>query len=151
MGRLRLHHRIVIPVALAAIATTVVAAYVVMAVMSNTLESRVQARIVSGSAVVSRSDFALNPAILRSVKEITGADIITFTTDGTILASTVDPKLEAGFVQAVITSEASRRAVSAPDTMPVVAHVPCSRSCLAVYRPIGGRPGVVAAFIADIS
>lgn len=137
--------------ALAAVATTAVAVYVVIAVMSNTLESRVEARIVSASAVVSRSDYALNPAILHSVKDITGAEVITYAPDGTILASTIDPQRQGSLVTAVTTSEASRRAAAEPGEMPVVARVPCSRSCVAVYRPLTGRPDIIVAFVADIS
>ena len=151
MGRLRLHHRIVIPVALAAIVTTVAAAWVVMTMMSATLESRVQARIVNASAVVGRSDYSMNPAILSSVKAITGADVITYAAGGAILASTADGPEQAGLAAAVTESEASRRAAASPGTMPVVARVPCPGSCLAVYRPVSGRPGVLVAFVADVS
>ena len=76
--RLRLHHRIVIPFALVALVTTSAAAFVAVSVTSQALESRVKTQVLNTATLVGQSDFALNPAILRSVKAITGADVITF-------------------------------------------------------------------------
>ena len=91
-GRLRLHHRIAIPFALVALLATSVAALIAVSAISQTLESRVEKQVVSTSVVISQSDFALNASILRSVKAITGADIITYTSAGSVVATTVEPR-----------------------------------------------------------
>jgi len=72
-----------------AVLATSVAALVAVSAISRTLQTRVETQVLNTSAVVGQSDFALNAAILRSAKAITGADIITYTTDGNIVATTV--------------------------------------------------------------
>ena len=46
-GRLRLHHRIVIPFALVALVTTAAAAFVAVSVTSQALESRVKTQVLN--------------------------------------------------------------------------------------------------------
>src|SRR5438067_1192355 len=101
----RLHHRIVIPFVLIAVLTTATAAYVAVSVVSRTLQSRVETQILNASALVSQSDFALNPVILRSVKAITGADVVTYTGGGTILAATFDSHQRPRLVPSLLASD----------------------------------------------
>ena len=82
-ARVRLHHRIVIPFALVALAATASTAYVTLRVTGRLLQSRVEAQIISATSLLAQSDFALNRAILDSVKATAGADVVTYTTAGT--------------------------------------------------------------------
>src|SRR5438132_12531299 len=100
----RLHHRIVIPFVLIAVLTTATAAYVAVSVVSRTLQSRVETQILNASALVSQSDFALNSVILRSVKAIAGAEVVTYTRDGRVLATTVDPQQRPALIAALVAS-----------------------------------------------
>lgn len=148
---LRLHHRIVIPFVLVALLTTSGAALLALLVVSRTFESRIQAQILNTSEVVSRGGFALNPGILRSVKAITGADVITFTDDGTVLASTVEGA-RAGLIAEVTRSAAARRAFVEPAGI-VTTDIACDAPCQVAYRRVSERNAVVAivAETADVS
>lgn len=149
--RLRLHHRIVVPFVLVAILTTTAAALVSVSVMSRTLESRVQAQILNASALVSQSDFALNPAILRSVRTIAGADVVTYSRDGTILASTVDPERRRALVAAVTSPAETERAFAALEGESVVRQIGCDGPCYAAYRRVAARPDTIVAVVAQTS
>ena len=70
---MKLHHRIVVPFALIALIATAATAYAALLVTSRALRARVDAQVLNAAALVSQSDFALNGAILASVKAITGA------------------------------------------------------------------------------
>ena len=87
--RLRLHHRIVIPFAVVALVATSASAFLALFEVSRAFEARVHSQILNTADVISRGGFAFNPAILRSVKAITGADVITFDASGAVLATTV--------------------------------------------------------------
>src|SRR5687767_9964201 len=89
-ARLRLHHRIVMPFALVALVATASTAYVTLWVTERALQSRVEAQILSAAALLTQGDFGLSPAILNSVKAIAGADVVTYTTAGDVLASTLN-------------------------------------------------------------
>src|SRR4051812_5726319 len=101
-GRLRLHQRIAIPFALVALIATSAAALVAVSAISRTLQSRVEMQVLNTSAVIGQSDFALNAAILNSVKAITGADIITYTPEG-VVATTVARRSEGEALIAAVT------------------------------------------------
>src|ERR1043166_3947608 len=122
--RLRLHYRIVIPFA----------ALVALSLISRTLRSRVQARTLSTSQAVSRSEFALNPMILRSVKDITGADVVTYDSSGTVLASTFE-SAHAAVVGTVVSSDQARQALSQSGADAITRELSCEGiPCYAVYR-----------------
>jgi hypothetical protein len=88
--RLRLHYRILIPFALVALVATAATAYVALLVAVRAVESRVQGQILNAAMLVSQGDFSSNATILRSVKSISGADVISFDASGSVLASTID-------------------------------------------------------------
>jgi signal transduction histidine kinase len=151
-GHLRLQHRIVIPFVLVALVTSSVAAYVALSLITRALQSRVAAQVQNTAAVVSRSDFALNTSILRTVKEITGADVITYTTAGNVLASTVDPEKIGALRSDVIALEPTRAAMSATDGQTVLRQTRCSGvPCFVAYRRVVSRPDTIVALVAETS
>ena len=157
MGRLRLHHRIVVPFLIIVLVATAGAALVALSVASRALQTRVQAQLASAAAVVSRGDLALNRAILNNVRGITGADIITFGAGTEVLASTVDETraeiLEAAR-RAVASGAASARSSGSgtdPGFETPVVTEDCGSPCLVAYRPVEGRAGVVVALVAETS
>src|SRR5712692_6237468 len=139
-GRLRLHHRIAIPFALVALLATAAAALVAVSAISRTLQARVETQVLNTSVVVGQSDFALNASILRSVKAITGADIITYTSAGSIVATTVDPRDGSqALIGAVTAREVTRAVMSGNAGAPVVRRMDCGRPCLVAHRRLTTR------------
>ena len=144
--RLRLHHRIVIPFAVVALLATSASAFLALNEVSQAFEARIQSQILNTSEVISRGGFAFSPAILRSVKSITGAEVVTFDADGSILSTTVDPS-HAALLRSVTTSAAARQARTADQ--PLVSEIDCDAPCLVTYRQVIGRPGALVAVVAE--
>src|SRR6185437_6023452 len=99
-ARLRLHYRIVMPFALVALVAIAATAYVALSVATRTIEARLQSQVVSAATLVSQSVFAFTPAILRSVKAIARAEVLTFANSGEVVASTHDSPRSAAVVRA---------------------------------------------------
>jgi signal transduction histidine kinase len=150
-GRLRLHHRIVVPFALVALVTTSVAAFVAVSVTSQALESRVKTQVLNTVTLVAQSDFALNPVILRSVKAITGADVITFDALSHVVASTIEPGAGNRLVLAVTAPAAARAGLPNAGAAPLVRQMDCATPCYVAYRRVSTRPDAVVAVVADTS
>ncbi len=146
---LRLHHRIVIPFVLVALLTVSAAAIVVLWVVSRTFESRVGAQVVNTANVISVGGFAVNPTVLRSVKAISGADVVTFTRDGTILANTIDQAHD-DLIAQVTRSPAALSAFGANDTS-LVTQPGCENPCYVAYRLVSGRAETVVAVVGETS
>lgn len=149
MGRrgLRLHHRIVIPFALIALLATSLTAYVALTVASRALQTRVEMQILNAATLISQSEFALNPAILRSVKAIAGADVLTFDDSGKVLASTLDPAKSRAVVAAI--GQGGRGgAFARADAAPVLRQIDCGEPCAVAYRQVPSRPGTTVAIVA---
>jgi signal transduction histidine kinase len=143
----RLHYRIVIPFAVIALVATLGSAFVALTAFSREFESRIQSQLANISETISRSGFAFNPAILRSVKAITGADVITFDAQGSIISTTVDPaRLELfNAVKASPLAEQARTTIGRGFVDALACDVPCYVS----YRAVVDRPGVVAAVVLE--
>ena len=150
-ARLRLHHRIVIPFVLVALVATSAAAYIALSAASAAMERRVQGQLLSAAAVVSRADFAMSPAILRSVRDITGLDVVTFTGDGDVLASTVD---EAELPSLLARLLASRHGANAPADRAgsAAVRIDCGGvPCFVAFRRVDGYPETTVALVAETS
>ena len=145
--RLRLHHRIVIPFALIALLATSLTAYVALTVASQALETRVETQILNAAALISQSDFALNPAILQSVKAIASADVVTFNDSGTVLASTLDAEKSRAVVAAIGAAGGRGGAFSQADGVAVVRQIDCGEPCEVAYRRVPSRPGTAVAVV----
>jgi len=129
--RIRLHHRIVIPFAVVALVATSASAYLALSVVSREFQSRIRSQILNTAEVVSRGGFAFNPAILRSVKAITGAEVVTFDGTGSIVSTTVDPSRMA-LIDAV-------KAGAAGGASGAVREISCEHPCFVAYRPVIDR------------
>ncbi len=146
---MKLHHRIVVPFALIALIATSATAYVALLVTSRALRARVEAQILNAAALVSQSSFALNPAILGSVKAIAGADVITFSSDGRVEASTLgesDPARRAALADV----QATREALAGAEGAPILRHADCGGApCDIAYRRVTAQPRTVVAVVAS--
>ena len=149
MARLRLHHRITLPFALVALVSTSVAAYVALSVATQAMDARMRALILDTARVVSRSDLALNPAILRNVQQISGADVLTYSSDGEVLATTLDLAARQDLVAAV--QQAGRAHSVATAATPIIVSIDCGTPCYVAFTNADGRPGTVVALIEETS
>jgi len=146
---LRLHHRIVIPVVAVALVTTSLAAFVSQSLIRRTLEARVVSQLASAAVAISRSDFALNQAILARVKEITGADVVTYTLAGQVVASTLTGASRAQLVSIV---SADRSIASAPEDQTVVRQLNCAGvPCFVAWRRLSTSPDTIIALVEQAS
>jgi signal transduction histidine kinase len=150
--RFRIQDKIVTPFVLLALVATVGAAWIALSLSSRALESRVESQLARGSALVSQSHFALNPSILELVKEIANADVVTYSADGTVLASTLDGERRQALARAVMGADATADALRGRDGATVVRQIVDEGITYSVaYRTVPARPGTVVAFVADTS
>ncbi len=146
---LRLHHRIVIPLVLVALLTSSGAALVSLSLIRRALEARVVTQLAGAALAVSRSDFAMNQTILGRVKEITGADVLTYTLGGEALASTA-PSTSRTALFATVTAD--RSIGSAPPGETVVRRTVCSGvPCYVAYTRVPATPDTIVALVEETS
>jgi signal transduction histidine kinase len=148
---IRLQHRIVVPFALVAVAATLAVSLVALTVVSRTLESRAINQVQNTASVISHSEFALNATILRSVHQLTGADVITYTNQGAIVATTLDERMDHALIGTVATSAASAEVRSGEPGAVVVKRMQCAVPCFVAYESVASRPDTVVAVIAQSS
>ena len=144
--RLRLHHRIVIPFAVVALVAASASAFLALFEVSRAFEARIQSQILNTSEVIVRGGFAVSPAILRSVKALTGAEVVTFDEDGSIVSTTIEAS-RGSLIQAVILSDVARAARGGD--RPLVGEIDCGGPCYVSYRQVVGRPGALVAVVAE--
>jgi signal transduction histidine kinase len=120
-----------------------VVAYVALSVTERALRSRVESQIQNAAALVSQSDFALNPAILRSVKAVTRADIVTYSASGRVEASTFDSSDDAAHLARVVAAGDAR--------VPTLQQLDCGVPCYVAYRRVAARPDTTVAVVAETS
>jgi signal transduction histidine kinase len=146
---LRLHHRIVIPLVLVALLTTSVAALVSLSLIRRALEGRVGSQLASAALAVSRSGFATNPMILGRVKEITGADVVTYTLGGEAVASTA-PAVSRAALLATVSEDRSIASAAAGET--VLRRTTCSGvPCYIAYTRVAATPDTIVALVEETS
>ncbi len=148
-SRLSLHYRILIPFALVALLATGVTAYVALQVAIRAVQARVQGQIVNAVTLITQGDFASNPTILRSVKAIAGAEVVTFDEGGTIRASTFedgDP-----LARRVVAAATGASALPRDLEEATLRQVACDGRCDVAYRRLLANPEVLVGVVATAS
>lgn len=140
--RLRLHHRIVIPFAAVAIVATLAIAVVALRVTSTTVESHIREDVISATNVVSRNGVALSPGILMAVKQVAGADVVTYGPDG-LLVTTLTGDDRDALVARVIQGGREHRI----GDQPLVVELPGEPSVFAAYRQVVGEADTYVALL----
>jgi signal transduction histidine kinase len=148
--RLRLHHRIVIPFVLVAVVATSAAALFALSVVSRTFEADSERQATAAAEMMSRSDFALNPSVVQSARQLTGSDVLTFTAGGAIVAGTLDRTRQANLIAAITHSDGVQAALGSSGES-VVRRMTCDGPCVVAYRRLANRPDTVVAIIGDAS
>ena len=115
-ARLRLHHRIVLPVVLVAVVTTTLTAVLALSLIRSALQARVVSRLRTTATAMRQSDLFLNPAILARLAEVTGTDIVAFGDDGAVVTSTVD-RVQHPALLSAIRPDTAVRAATATDIL----------------------------------
>jgi signal transduction histidine kinase len=141
--RLRLHHRIVIPFAVVALVATSASAFLALTVTSREFQSGIRTQLLNTADVISRGGFAFNPAILRSVKAITGADVVTFDTSGLVVTTVEAQRTQ--LISAVTGAAASEARAAGENGM--VREMSCGNPCTVSYRPVVGAPDTMVAVV----
>jgi signal transduction histidine kinase len=146
LAGLRLQHRIVIPFAIVALVATAAAALVSLSVTSSALQSRLESRLVSAAAVISRGDFAVNPIILQNLQEVIDAHVVTFDGEGRVVVSTDEsPEFLAASTRAFTAAAPLANGPAA------IVPVECAMPCVVAVKRVEGRPGFVVALVAETS
>jgi signal transduction histidine kinase len=146
LAGLRLQHRIVIPFAIVALVATAAAALVSLSVTSSALQSRLESRLVSAAAVISRGDFAVNPIILQNLQEVIDAHVVTFDGEGRVVVSTDgSPEFLAAATRAFTAAAPLANGPAA------IVPVECAMPCVVAVKRVEGRPGFVVALVAETS
>lgn len=142
---LRIHYKIVVPFVLLFVAATAVTAWVSLRLMTGTLESRKRAQIERASALIARTDFALNRPVLQRLKQIVDADIVTFDANGRVLATTVDDASSGELLSLIRRRGPAAEAFTAG--APILANIEYRGEPYTIaYRPLAAVPGAVMAF-----
>ena len=144
-ARLRLQHRIVLPLLAAALLSTSAATWVGVRATSRAMRSRLEAQLLNSAAAVTLSDFALNSTILKSLGLVAGADVVTVGAGGQVLATSFDEDRPA-VIEAV-----RRSVVTADSSMPRPVEEDCGFPCLLAYQQVQSRPGTFVVLVADTS
>jgi signal transduction histidine kinase len=151
VGPFRIHDRIVVPFVLMALVAIVTAAMVSLSLISHTLEARVESQIANASAFVSGSQFALNSSVLRLVKAMVNADVVTYGRDRLALTTTLDQNEHQGLFDAVVANEPAHIADAPESAYQLREMTNAGRPYLVAYRHVADPPGTVIAFIAETS
>jgi signal transduction histidine kinase len=145
--RLRLQHRLVVPLVLVALVSTGAVTWVGVRATTAALQGRLEAQLRGSASAVTWRDFALSSPILQNLRAVIGADIVTFGPDQRVMASSfADPR------NGIVT--AARQAITAggaPALEPRVVSAECGFPCVIAFRAVDGRPGVTVALVADAS
>jgi len=141
--RLRLQYRILIPFALVALAATLSTAFVTLRVTTAAIERRAEGQIVNAARLLSSSGFATSPAILGSVKAITGADVVTYALSGEVLTTTLSPDDSRSIVSAL------GRSVPTDSTRgrEGLRRIACDGPCFVAINSVPSRPDTVVAVV----
>lgn len=145
-SRLRLHHRIVLPVVAVALVTSGGAAWVAVSVTTDALQSRLRAQLVSSVAAVGRGGFALNATILRNLRDIVGAQIVTIGPGGAVIASS-EPSPSDGLLAA---ARRAAEAAPSPESTPQAFVDDCGFGCMIAVRQVDGQPGTAVVLVSDM-
>ena len=148
---MKIRYKIVIPFTLLFVIATFITALVTLSLMGRNLNARVESRLSEASRMISRVEFALNPSILANLKVVSGADVVTYRKDGTVLATTLDQQTQAEFLR-LVQSENLAQIPSGPDTAAMTRDVQLKGVPYKIaYRALDSTPDAVVALITRTS
>lgn len=133
--RWRLQHRLALPFAAVAVTATFGAALYSVTQVRWWVDEHRRQDAVKAAALLQRSDFATNPALVRLISDLIDVDVVTFTPGGEVLVSTIEPRLPDD-VGAVIAAPADSRPSE------------CGPSCFVEYARVVGVPDLSVAVFA---
>jgi signal transduction histidine kinase len=131
----RLQHRLALPFAAVAVAAAVVAAVFSVSQVRWWVDEDRRQDAAKAATLLQRSDFATNPALVRLISDLIAVDVVTFTPDGEVLISTIEPTLPPDVAEILSVPAASRP-------------TECGPSCFVAYAPVVGVPNLSVAVFA---
>lgn len=149
MKPFRIRERIALPFILVTLLTTAGAGLASLSFISKTLTERVDAQIIRGSRLVSRSDFAINPTILRLAGEVTEAHLVTFDKGGIVARNEGDA--DDGLAQVLASHDAVDELARTGNDILIrrISHEGVDYAV--AYRPVAAREGTYIAFATNTS
>ncbi len=146
---LKIQHRIAVPFTLLFGMAILATALVSQSLISSTLEQQLQDQVERASEVLALSDFALNVPILQQVKQIVDADIVTYTRDGQVLATTLDDANDNTLLNLIRSTEAAEVVLLPRAELLMRSFVHDSAPYTVAYRPLPGSSDTVIAFAVE--
>jgi signal transduction histidine kinase len=110
--RLRLHHQLALPFAAVAVAATVLATWVAVREVRQWLDQHRAADAATAAAVLSRTEYATNPALLRIAADLAGVEVVTLALDGRVIASSFEDEVPSTVMALVPERSVSRQATT---------------------------------------
>ena len=144
---MKLQSKIVFPFSLLVIAATLITALVSISVMSRNLESRVDAQLEQASKMVARAGFALNPSILASLKTVIRADIVTYSRDGHVLATTLTSPISDRVIPVVLNGDAPTASLKTSEDFAIRRAQIDGVAYKIAYRPLLSTPNAFIALV----
>lgn len=148
---MKIQYKIVIPFSLLFIIATLLTALVSISLMARNLEARLTSQLENASQMISRADFAMNSSILRNLKTVIGADVITYRRDGSIVATTLASDAQRDSFRDVISADVLPPALEQGPAFVIRSVTIAGRPYRIGYRRLQSAPDTVTAVIADTS
>ena len=145
----KIEHRIAIPFTILFIVAILATAVVSQSLISRTLETRLHEQVERASEVMALSDFALNRPILERLKQLINADIVTYTLDEEVLATTLDEVQDADLLARIRSGRLAREALVSDTGLVLADFEHDAMPYTVAYRPIPGQAETVIAFVVD--
>ena len=145
----KIEHRIAVPFTVLFVVAILATAFVSQSLISRTLETRLREQVERASQVMAQSNFALNRPILEQVKQIIDADIVTYTGEGDVLATTLDEVEDADLLARIRSAESAREALASETGLVLTTFEHNTLPYTVAYRPIPSQDDTVIAFVVD--
>jgi signal transduction histidine kinase len=148
---LNIRAKILLPFTLLCIVVTVATALVARALITHSLYDQATRQIEHASAMIARSDFALNPVILDKVKLLLNIDVVTYRQEGAVLASTLGPPMDQG-LRSLLQAPGIMERLTGAETPFIMRNVSyLGHPYTIVYRSLQPFPDILVACIVETS
>lgn len=146
-----IRYKVVIPFTLLFVVVTAVTAFVSISLLSRSLEHKIRRQIDHASDMLARADFALNASILNKLKPIIDADMITYRTDGMVVASTLSTPEKQPLLRLIQTPTPAAQLFTQGQRL-VIRDVRFQGLPYKIaYRPVNIQEGTLIAFVVPTS
>jgi len=148
---LGIRRKIVIPFTLLFAGAALIVALVSFSLISRTLDASLADRCARATEMISRGGYAQSPGVLENLKRVVGADIVTYHRRGDVLASTLDPVHDAGFLPLVLAPDVPYAIFARGETLVMRDVVWRNEPYRIAHRPLRHPSGAIVAMVIPTS